>query len=425
MAELSTVGQALERLTVFDLWSEAPFAGVVPARDGVYLDPFKQSVKNTPSFSISKDGKRWKDFADNRPASGVLGFAERCHPDLGKLELYRHLVGKAGLEWKESKAMPKKSAKEQREERLQAQRDTEAAMDSRAKQDQRARELPGRAAAVAVAPEFIMARYVEGKAYFEDEAHCQRLADKRGWPLDWVTGFVSAGYISCPLLPWAKEKRQARGLAFPMACPGRGYDSFDFVGYHQLYTNWQEKRKAYVYLPYVPRGEAKNDFQRELRALADERGLLPGDKIAPLPMVLGDAESAQVAVIVEGQWDALTLWGALDGLAGQADDVIVFGIRGAQGLGAFLDHWGAWFKSAQPRVWLMPDNDKAGAVWYDRERLARQRDITFEERLVHAGLHVARTLVPRNVGKDFNDLYKAKQPSAEALRTWIRRLELL
>jgi len=59
-------------------------------------------------------------------------------------------------------------------------------------------------------------------------------------------------------------------------------------------------------------------------------------------------------------------------------------------------------------VWLMPDNDVAGCPWYDRSVLKRSRDWTLEDRLVHAGLHVARSLVPRKYGKDFNDLYNFK-----------------
>lgn len=58
------MGEALDRayecLTIPEVWAYFGLGPDVPDGDGMYLSPFRK--EKTPSFSISMDGKRAKDF---------------------------------------------------------------------------------------------------------------------------------------------------------------------------------------------------------------------------------------------------------------------------------------------------------------------------------------------------------------------------
>ena len=162
----------------------------------------------------------------------------------------------------------------------------------------------------------------------------------------------------------------------------------------------------------------------------DGWGKEPGDILCPaLPLVLGANPftcDVELVIITEGQWDALTLFGALGGADRWPDPVVIFGIRGVQGVEPFLSYYGAWLKSAKPKVWLLPDNDEAAQSWTSPKRgVGRLPSVPFRNRLLRAGLKVKESPVAGNYGKDFNDYYKKIKPNRKEMLQWIKSLNLM
>jgi len=142
----------------------------------------------------------------------------------------------------------------------------------------------------------------------------------------------------------------------------------------------------------------------------------------------------RLVIITEGQWDALTVYGALGGLNIDGDGVegvLCMGVRGIKGTAALLAAWGPWLRAVRPVVWLLPDNDtaKTGAAWYPPGRAVERvaGKVYFSEQLTWAG---ARRVVvtPLRVGaggKDFNDYFREAKPSLSAMWEWMGQLKLL
>lgn len=424
---MSKVREAMEVLRVWDLWNEAPYGdGVAPLRDGVYKTPFKPSQSGAGSLSISKDGACWKDFVNNNKASGVWGWVAACHPEWDKQQISRFLVERAGLEWEEPGAYKKTTytAKERAEyKRLKREREAKR-RELRMAEEARAWQFPARGAAVPVWPAFVRDRYEQGLEYFEAPEAREKLAVKRGWPVHWVDELVARGLVSCPLLPWATPKRADRSLAFAVECPDARCTALERVGYHQMFHPTESVR-SWMYVPHARETPRPTAFQKQSMAWAEKQEKEVGEVMVPaLPVVLGDL-NAESCVILEGQWDAFTLYGALGGFDTDTDlPCVVVGLRGAQGIDSFLAYWGAWLKSRMPRVLLVPDNDTAGQAWLKHKGVVRERKPTFEDRLLNADLTVRVSILNKKYGKDFNDYYKAKQPNTEAVRAWLSQLAI-
>jgi hypothetical protein len=154
--------------------------------------------------------------------------------------------------------------------------------------------------------------------------------------------------------------------------------------------------------------------------------------------VLGDLAAPRVVVLLEGQWDAVTFFGACGWFFD--DDAVdplpdtgcaVFGIRGAQGIDAFLSYWGEWLYRHKPRAWCIADNDAAGGTWREAPAAAPglPRPPGLAEKLEAAGCRKGETLMtwlkPGAWGKDFNDYFKAAAPTVPKMRDWLQRVGIL
>lgn len=184
----------------------------------------------------------------------------------------------------------------------------------------------------------------------------------------------------------------------------------------------------------MPKGEPRSALEEAIVAYGESIGIEKGGRrslVPPMPFVLGDIVAPKVIVLLEGQWDAISFYGAC-GLFEESTSlsgIAVFGIRGAQGTDAFLGHWAHWLDRVKPRAWLIADNDAAGKTWREPPpaESGMPRPPGLAERLTAAGCRstLVSWLKPGSWGKDFNDYYRVKKPSAEAMATWLRNVGLL
>lgn len=422
----NSVREALQILSVWDLWAWAPYPGKIspPARDGLYDNPFKPDKERTPSFSINKDGKVWKDFASGA-GGGLIDFVLACEPGLkeNRKELYRRLVEKAGLEWVDTRR--EFTDKERREWRREQREKERAALDATLRARKAALEFPSRSTvACQPAPAFVRARWAEGLAHRLKKApKFENIDVKRGWPAGWAAWLNSRALLGFPELPWSHGGKH-RGLAFPV----QTY-SGNLVGWHQIYVNFSTGEKNYLYVPRPHRAYSAGHtpFEKKVIDHAESLGLGRDARLVPaLPLALGDLLDPSTIVITEGQWDALTLYAALfkEPVGGRPPSLGIFGIRGNEGTKAFLAEWGAWLKARRPSVILMPDNDTAGRKWITPQRRpGALPSITFQDQLTNAGLAVHVVEIPKAYGKDFNDYYKARKPATRDLNEWLKILQ--
>jgi hypothetical protein len=403
----SPVSQALEALTLADIWELAPDASEAPRRDGLRESPFRQD-KN-PSFSIFGGLRRYKDQASDDKAGGVWTFVQACRPEWSKQEVARFLVERAGLQWKDSASEKKPSIWKYKAE--QSKRNQAA----RAKIYRDVAPPIDRPGEVKPWPAFVHDHYMRPDP--RDPDRCERLAKRRGWPLDWVDYLYNLGDLRFPTLPWNEKHFPA----FIVADPRR-----TVTGYHQRI--WTEADgPAWLFVPYA----AKKASNAYTRALADYAGTATGRLVQPLPYYIGTmpAESS-LWIICEGQWDAITIFGLLGGFDDQFSlPVTVFGLRGAEGGPAvFLSHYQDILRTRKPELWLLPDNDRAGSIWDGAGQPtvgAKPRRASFAARLrelVGQERHIPVSRVPARYGKDFNDYFKAASPSRESIMAQISKL---
>lgn len=407
--EDSAISQALEVLTLANVWELAPDNSEAPRRDGLRHSPFRKDTK--PSFSIFGDLKRYKDQASGDKAGGVWTFVQACRPDWAKVDIARYLVERAGLEWKEpgsgSGSGRNSSIWKWRNEQAKKRREK-----VRRIYDEHNR-LPARPQELVEWPAVVENHYMFDHG--TDDRRLVGLAKRRGWPVEWVEALYDWRAISWPQLPWSNKRYPALIVQHPDFCP---------IGYHQrIWTS--ENGLSWLYVPYRPRGVC-NDFTRELDAYARARE--SGRLVVPLPFVLGSLE-AGLWIITEGQWDAITIYGLLGGFEDQFElDIAVFGLRGAEaGPGVFLQYYQDRVRRQKPHIWLMPDNDAAGASWDGRGQVtnfSRPVARTFVEQLlvlVGQERSVPVSRVPERFGKDFNDYYRKAKPSRESLLSQLER----
>lgn len=410
------VSEALERVTLADVWDLAAafgFGRSVPTRDGVLESPFREDGKK-PGFSISKDLRLWKDFGTGEGGNSWT-FVEKCRPEWSKAEVAKCIVDRvmgAGA-WEASREKRTLTAAEKREWRLQKQRKEREEMVARRKKREADLRRLG-AALLMDCPDCVRSRWQEASE--PGEERLAKLAKKRGWPFDWAGFAAEAGWLRFPVDQFGEQGRGKRFVAFPVEVVLKDV-SRHFFGYHQQFfvppkDGGDEGRKGWTFFPHRPK-VVRTVYQRALLAAADGEGIREGDQwCPPVPFVLGNPWKADLWILTEGQWDALTFWGAL-GLFDEIPDlpfsVAIFGIRGVQGVSAFMDHYARGLKNRG--VFMVGDSDEAGKSWYG----IRQKNPSFRERLEIYGAKVEVRILKGPWGKDFNDYYRAKSPSREEM----------
>jgi hypothetical protein len=459
---------AKARLYVADVWDLAPYQHEgAPTRDGMFWSPFRPQGDGK-TFSVSKQGRVFKDFARDECKGDVVSFIRLCWPDREFKEIRREVLRRAGLQEPsfprdevaaEKKQDPKERIREERENRLQWERDQKVKRKKFERDVARRRELPGHRAVRHAWPSEVEGRWRDGVAWAGGRPDLmEKLCARRGWPEEWAYALGDLGKLSFPVLPWqdADWEHAKHFVAFLVEAldPHQG-DRLVPVGYHQKFYEPKEGIKGFVFVPYAPdtRGKVRSDLQRACVAWAqaeklgryDERGqwravdkageVAPGDAPAltpPLPFVLGDvADPAGVdlVVVMEGQWDALTLWGAMGYLHPDGLDcglnTVIFGVRGATNWPVFLSYWRTWLRGYSGRVLMVPDPDAAGQRWIEPAADRNEPpEPTFMEMLQRLGLHVVGQS-PKLGGPDFNDTFKSWQPDVSTVMRWLRQIDVL
>ncbi len=463
----SDFSQALGRLTIFQLWREAGLPHP-PAKDGQCKSPFRE--ERSGSFSILGGGKGFKDFGSDQKG-GLKDFAKLCWPNDTEDQLRERMIDLAG-----TRSPPASTKVVPFDPNAPAAPAAPAPVDPRvlkaAKTIERNAQLrqaeaqiydereellepyvSERKAVVPLWPDFVAARYSEGVACLAaDQKRQDKLAADRGWPSFWVAELLVAELLSYPLERWteAGQRYARRQKAFRVDFPeivhygaaGAGA-KLRPVGYHQRFfmpgRDGGEERKGWLYVPSFPQKDTRSDFETAIVKSGIERGLQVPDVehrgeafIPPLPFVMGGLEKARVIILLEGQWDAITFYGACgwfhDTTPAPAG-VVVFGIRGAQGVDTFLGYYHVWLKANRPLAWLIADNDNAGKAWREPPAAAEGmlRPPSLAERMEAAGCRgvLVSWLTPGAYGKDFNDYYRAAKPTPDKMHKWMAKVGVL
>lgn len=442
--------QALDKLDLVRVGEEAglvferlPSCGYGPCKD-----PFRPGDKHS-SFQVvaEKGGSRAVGYVDYTKQldpwkGGLWQFAKLCWPSESGGDLANRLMDLAGIDRSNT------GGKMTRAERMKAQR----ARERKQRRDVEALaskqfEMPAPAVQPINPHKCVVGRWSNGQEpEYLGDADVERLCVERGWPLEW--GEECRKMLSRPPLPWRDvgDAREERHWAFAVeapAEPSRGdVDTRDLVmmGYHQRY--YREKRKVWTFVPYMPRdGEAwlarprKCKFQATYVKSALNMGIGWGERLVePAPFAIGEKGEPRLVVIVEGQWDAITVYGALGGLNdGDPLPVLVLGLRGVSSAELMLAYWGRRLKWLADEgilkgVWLVGDSDTAGkALTQTKRQTGQVPQYAFSKRLQRMlGVRVvASWLKIEGVGKDFNDYWKAKAPSFASLWDFLVKCELV
>jgi hypothetical protein len=187
----------------------------------------------------------------------------------------------------------------------------------------------------------------EGLRFANDDPRvAEKVASWRGWPREGTASVIASGLLCTPL------SRGRRVAAFPVLAPKpstieTGRESQFVIGSH--YRNFPKpsnERQPWWFSP--------SEKQE-------------GVSIPPLPLVMGSLSTAKLMIVLEGEWDAVTLAIAEGWIEDGAwpTGVCVVGIRGASGgTRALLQHWlPFWPRDAL--ALLICDNDAAGLKWKD------------------------------------------------------------
>jgi hypothetical protein len=369
----------------------------VPKRDGLYPSPFRADAK--PSFSVSKSLTLWKDFASGDKAQGVWGFVQACRPDWTKGEVAKYIIAKSGLQ-EEAKEHKSRSqlAKERAERNKQRIEHAEAQRRNALRVDEPTGLQP-------------WSGIIEDWFNSADptDQQIEALANRRGWDVDWVYWLSAAGMLRWPELPW----KAARYAALTVQAPVHAQKAMMTLGYHQRIWSSDASAPAWLFVPWSPKSTQGGSLMQHCAALATSRGIAPGvPMICPAPFVLGNPWTAKLWVVTEGQWDAITFFGAVGGFYDQQNlPIAVFGLRGSTGgTAAFLGLYQRLIRAQKPAMWLIRDNDPAGAKWTGAGSTDfAHPGVLFRDQLqaVYAGhpstLRVKFSSVPSQHGKDLND----------------------
>lgn len=429
-------------MSVQEVWRRSGLPGAPREGNILVKSPFREDRKK--SFSIFARGQRWRDHALGKAErGGVWDFAAKATGKSGK-ELADWLIEQSGIVRTPVRRVAASAEggdeadEEERGPSRRAKKKTWCSAEARAAWEREWQHAHGPLVGLRVVREWaagVAVRWAHGAARAEEMA---LLARERAWPEAWVAQLVAMGKVAWPLLPWVDTERgreRERAVAWLVEKPIEG--GLAPVGYHQRFIG-REGEKTWVYVPYfVAEDRARSEFQRALRAEALAAGAPEGESLVPgLPCVLGPvAGPVRVLVITEGQWDAATLAGACGWLEAGAwpAGVVVMGVRGANGADTLLAYWGAWIARWKPAVLVLADNDRAGRWWDARHQAGEDEPWigdwvpgvvpSFADKLRAAGAErVVVRRVAKELGKDFNDYWRARRPARERLAAWLQRL---
>lgn len=267
-----------------------------------------------------------------------------------------------------------------------------------------------------------------------------QLAAERGWPAAWVWKLAEMDLLAWPELPWGAQRSPAFKVEAPVlaevADPSRPsgtrveMQDLRAVGYHQRFM--VRDRKQWVYVPYWAAVDRLSPFQEAMIGAEEGRGRDRGEGLVPaLPFFMGARSGLRFLVIAEGQWDAVTFAGAMGWMDDEVvmpEGVAVMGSRGSTGVDTLLAYWGDWIRQHAPRVLVLADNDKAGRKW-DTPEPTEPGVLpmpTFAQKIEAMGARsVVVSRVKPDLGKDFNDYWRARRPKPGAMAAWLRQLGLM
>lgn len=434
--ENNKVCLAIYRLNLADVWDLAPHAGPPPTKDGAGIkSPFRE--ERTGSFSVGKNLKRFVDFGQPELKGGVWQFVQFCFPDLDRKGVAKILVERAGLEWDEVVSRKAPTPKELAAWRAKRRQEAAAARE-KAYRDRKIETAvtPVPEKQVEPWPSFVQDRFSEGVEFFKKNPKTlERLAKWRGWPIEWLQAAIKKKLVAYPWEPNfdGGEKYARRGVAFPVIWPQlkNGNCSLVETGYHQrtYFPPWNGKpeRRGWVFVPNSRGG--RSDFAKKIEAVARNRGIGKGETmVAPAPFLLGDLASMKLLVVTEGQWDAIALWGAIGGFSEDFSfPIAVCGVRGVSGDAVFLSAIGPWIRRQKPIVWVLADNDRAGKRWYrPTGEPGKLPPVSLVEKLRSLAPKVKVSILRDEAGgKDFDDYYRERKPSKDAVLNWMHKLEVL
>jgi len=190
----------------------------------------------------------------------------------------------------------------------------------------------------------------------------------------------------------------SRGLAFPVVYPTFG--EMDTVYTIQVGIHFRHKPRNQCDKPFWTYHPNQNSHKCNVIAA---------------PIVMGSFHQAEIVIICEGEWDAITFVAAAGWLNGNLsipENIAVVGIPGADSWRKFISAWNHyWPKSA--RFLLIPDNDEVGKKWKE----------SFADQLKDKGQGVIILPPKETEGKDFNEMHKARPFSSEDISKLINLCE--
>lgn len=402
---MTVLHDACDQLTIIKV---ATALGIDGLKIGMNDSPFRKVSSGHP-FSVYSNGHAYKDHGCPEHKGGPWKFLEQARPGMPKGERATFLIELAGLD-PNSDGCSKTHLQE-------------------FKRKKRAAEYRHRADKLLEVETFqpleewtptVSNHWNEGAELVPVE----RLAKSRGWPVEWVEWLVELDKISMPWMAWASPeyKKARRGLAFkvesPVNKPSENRILFP-VGYHQRWIHADRKSGERVkdWLFYPTPKEPNRFSTLYQRSIFEERR-----RVYPFPFVLGCMDSPRNVIVTEGQWDAISVYGAAGWFNDAAPvNTAVFGLRGSQSIEVFLSHYGRWMRDCKPNILLLPDNDAAGRAWIEQpESNQIIEKPTFADRLRGWGAaRVTHRSIDPKYGKDFNDYWKARKPGVNAVLDWL------
>jgi hypothetical protein len=308
--QTSPLRDAVERLTIPDVATALGLGELEAGRR--CRSPFYRDTR--PDFAISRDGRTFHDHGNGgEHRGGLIDFvvlARSC----SRSQAADILVELAGV--------PNTGSAPTNGKKHCARMPSAAFSPSaRHKDAGRAIEKP--------APGAVLDAWRAGCEHLTgNDGMIDHLCRWRRWRPSWILALARAELMGCPT---SRDRR--RLVAFAVSSP-----SGAFLGYHQRQRPTEPDARASWH--FVPTG------------------------VPSLPFVLGNFATATGLVIVEGQWDAITLAGAAGWLdAGEIEvpaGLAVVGLRGAGSWRHFVERYPL---SAEARALLIPDDDNAGLRW--------------------------------------------------------------
>jgi len=310
MLDRTEIDALKDHITIPFLWERFELNGS-PAQ--LCSSPFRNDYH--PSFSVSPDGRLWNDFKPDEGGGDAISFiAKAKNLDCKEaFKLFLKIAEEEGL-IEQGRCRPRPDG---------CKPPAMTAKESKPiyKVTQRAREW-----------------FSEGQSNLLQDARymLKELSEWRGWPIGFVRSITKEGWISYPRL------YREDVLAFPVQIPVESPFGFstEIVGYHVL----DPRLRQWYY--------RSGDCTRRVTPPA-------------LPLVLGNFASCQKLLILEGQWDALSLAYALGFFKHETawdSNYCIVGIRGAANWKNLIKYYGHFWPQ-KCKCYLIPDDDEAGKSW--------------------------------------------------------------